>query len=48
MDYRRALYLYIGNLAGRRGIGSYLYRGKALKEEGVDILGLFLRYNKGV
>ena len=32
---------------GRRGIESYLYCGKALKKEGVDILGLFLWYNKG-
>ena len=47
MDYKGALYLYVGNLIGRRGIGSYLYRGKALEEEGVDILGLFLQYSKG-
>jgi hypothetical protein len=37
----------MGNLIGKRGMGSYLYHKKALKEEKVDILGLFLQYNKG-
>ena len=28
-------------------MGSYLYYGKVLEEEGVDVLGLFPRRNKG-
>ena len=47
MDYRKALYLYIGNLTGKRGMGSYLYYREALEEKGVGVLGLFLQYNKG-
>ncbi len=41
MDYRWKAYTDIGYTESRRGVGSYLYCGKAPKKEGIDVLGLF-------
>jgi len=47
MDYRLEVYSYLGNSSSRRGIGSYLYSGEVLKEERLDVLGLFPWVYKG-
>lgn len=41
VDYRWKAYKDMGNTEGRRRVGSDLYYGKALKEEWLDVLGVF-------